>query len=442
MTPKVAIIGKPNVGKSTLFNKLCGRRLAITHDMPGITRDRKEYHAKIGKFHCVLIDTAGLETKKAELSKAMVAQTLAATEEADIILFMVDARYGVNEDDRTFAKQIRKLGKPILLIANKCEGKLVPDFNTLYKLGFGEPISVSAEHNLGFKELEAALVNAFKDIETKAVEVESNQSLKIAILGRPNAGKSTLFNKILGYDRVITSDIPGTTRDAINVTLEHEGRMIEIIDTAGLRKKQKVHENVEELSNAESINALRRAHVVALIVDASRALEKQDLSIAHVAVKEGKGVLLVINKWDLVTEKRAFKEEINYLLEKNLFEIQGVDTVYMSAKHDKDVSKLFKIAAKIEKRWSATISTGKLNSWLKGAAEAHIPPLAKNGRRIRIKYMTQTASRPPTFTLFCNIPEDLPDSYSRYLYNSLRQEFGLEGIPIRLKLKKIDNPYK
>lgn len=444
MTIKVAILGKPNVGKSTLFNKLCGRRLAITHDKPGVTRDRKEYKVTLGKQEFTLIDTAGLEKSKDVLSKSMVSQTLTAAREADLILFMVDARYGLDDDDKDFANQVRKFGKKIILLANKSEGKQNLDYKALYKLGFGDPIFIAAEHNLGFNNIGDAITLASKDIEPKATIEEENtetQALRLCIVGRPNVGKSTIFNKLLGFERVITSDISGTTRDAISHTLEVDGKTIELVDTAGLRKKARINEEVESLSSAETINAIRRSHVVAIAIDASQALEKQDLTIANVAINEGRAVVLIVNKYDLVENTKAFKEELDYLISRNMTDVVGIPIVYMSALKDKNLNHMFKAIFKAEKMWQSDISTNALNRWLKSATEAHIPPLSVMGRRIRLKYITQTGQRPPTFTIFANIPNDLPPSYTKYLVNSMRTAFDMFGTPIRVKYRKIDNPY-
>ncbi len=442
MTIKVAILGKPNVGKSTLFNKLCGRRLAITHDQPGVTRDRKEYKVTLDKQDFILIDTAGLEKSKELLSKSMVSQTLTAAKEADIILFMIDARYGLDDDDKDFANQVRKFGKKIILLANKSEGKQNLDYKALYKLGFGDPIFIAAEHKIGFDLIAKAVAEASKDIKIAAPKQEEEcHHLRFSLIGRPNVGKSTIFNKLLGFERVITSDISGTTRDAISHFLEVDGRPVELVDTAGLRRKGRVHEEVESLSTAETINAIRRSHVVAITLDASQAMEKQDLTIANVAIKEGRAVVLVINKYDLVTDKKTFKDELDYLISRNMTDVVGIPVVYMSALKDKNLNHLFKAIFKAEEIWQSDLSTNSLNRWLKAATDAHIPPLSHHGRRIRLKYMTQTGNRPPTFTIFANIPDDLPPSYTKYLMNSMREAFDMYGTPIRIKYRKIENPY-
>jgi GTPase len=442
MTIKVAILGKPNVGKSTLFNKLCGRRLAITHDKPGVTRDRKEFKAKIDKLEFMLIDTAGLEKSKNELSKSMVMQTLTAAREADIILFMVDARHGLDDDDRDFANQVRKFGKKIILLANKSEGKQNLDYKALYQLGFGDPIFIAAEHKIGFDKIGKAIEEASKDLVLKEeVENEDNQPLRLSLIGRPNVGKSTIFNKLLGFERVITSDVSGTTRDAISHNLIVDDRHIELIDTAGLRRKSRVNEEVESLSTAETINAIRRSHVVAIAIDASQALEKQDLTIANVAINEGRAVVLIVNKYDLVQNTKAFKEELDYMISRCMTDVVGIPVVYMSALKDKNLNHLFKAIFKAEKVWQTDLSTNSINRWLQAATDAHNPPISHNGRRIRLKYITQTGNRPPTFTIFANIPDDLPPSYTKYLVNSMRDAFKMQGTPIRVKYRKIDNPY-
>lgn len=471
MSIRISIVGKPNVGKSTMFNKLCGRRLAIVHDRPGVTRDTKAYPAKLGDLEFELIDTAGLEFTKEMLTGKMVEHTLKAAKASDLLLFMVDARNGIAPDDFEFANIIRKLGKKMLLVANKSEGRKSVLEKDLRRIGFGEPIFISAEHNLGFRELEMAISAQFAEevakvkAMKKAAQLEAEMNfevkpltnrekaheertkvreenwLKLAIIGRPNVGKSSLFNVILGQERSIVSDVSGTTRDAISDTLIIDGRKVELIDTAGLRRKSKIDDSVEILSTVESINALRRASVIAVVLDALMPLEKQDLSIAHMAIKEGKGIVLVINKSDLIKDKKAYTVALDEMLERNLFEIRGVPVVYVSALYNKNISEIFKQAFIVEERWKTEIKTAKLNQWLRYASGAHIPPIATNGRRIRLKYATQTATKPTTITVFANMPDQLPDSYSRYLYNSLREAFSLNGVPIRLKYKKNDNPY-
>ena len=309
----------------------------------------------------------------------------------------------------------------------------------LYKLGFGEPIFISAEHNLGFNELYIALNKAFKSLTKPEEALDnglSNKNLKLAILGRPNVGKSTLFNAILGFERSIVSDISGTTRDSISHIIQYKEHSIELVDTAGMRRKTRIDDKIEELLVVESINTLRRAHVVALVIDATQPLENQDLSIANLAIQEGKAMLLVVNKCDLIEDRKKFLNELQYLAEKTMTDIKGIPIILISATENYNIQAIFREALRVEKSWMKEISTGVLNNWLAREAERHIPPIASNGRRIRFKYIVQSATRPPTFTIFCNIPEKLPHSYTRYLDQSLRDNFGFFGVPIRIKYRK------
>lgn len=448
MKLKLAIIGKPNVGKSTLFNKLCGRRLAITHDLPGVTRDVKSYPAKIGKFEFELFDTAGLDMGKEALTKMATNASLNAAKAADIVLFVADARGDINDDDRKFADMVRKLDKQIVLILNKCEGKLNIDHKQLYRLGFGEPIMMSAEHKIGFGELEDKLksfIKPAKDALSSEEESElapvKDDSIKMSLIGRPNVGKSTLFNKLIGFERSIVSDVSGTTRDSITHFIEYKDTKIELIDTAGLRRKSRVNETIEELSTFESITSLRRSNVVLMVLDATIALEKQDLTILKLAIAEGKSIVIVVNKSDLINDLKLYIADLREFIDEHLFEIKGVEVVFISAKNDKKFNSIFASVTKTFEKWKKQVSTAKLNEWLKLATERHIPPLSSNGRRIRLKYATQTATRPPTFALFGNMVQDLPESYVRYLMNDLRESFDMHGTPLRFKLKKGDNPY-
>ncbi len=445
MSFTVAIIGKPNVGKSTLFNKLCGRRLAITDDRPGVTRDCKVNDATILDINFQVVDTAGLEKPISELSEKMVEKTMNAAGLADVIFFMVDARHGISGEDKEFARKTRKLNKKVILLANKSEGKKGIDLKDLYSLGFGDAIYISAEHNLGFSDLYYKL-KELEIIVPPAEEMtegdEEVRPLRLAIVGRPNVGKSTIFNCIIGHERSIVSDVSGTTRDAINEFLDIDGRQIELIDTAGMRKKANITDRVEGLSVGESINAMRRAHVVAIVIDAQQPLEKQDLSIARIAIEEGKALVLVINKCDLIVDRQAFSEELDYLIERNMFEVKGITPVYISAKNNKNIKGIFKAAQLAEEIWKKELSTSQLNQWLKKATANHTPPVIQGGRRMRLKYITQTGAKPPTFTIFCNSSVGLAESYNRYLYNSLREDFDLDGVPIRIRYRKNDNnPY-
>lgn len=448
MTLRIAIIGKPNVGKSTLFNKLCGKRLAITDDRPGVTRDVKTHRVELGTLSFDLMDTAGLEFGRgtSQLSEAMTDYSLQAAGSADIILFMVDARNGLTPEDLEFAKKVRRFGKKIILVANKAEGKKAVEFHELFKLGYGEAVYIAAEHRLGFEDLANALREAAKElaIDTDNIEEEQDNpsdSLKIAFIGRPNVGKSSIFNKMLGFERNLVSEVSGTTRDAISDYIEFEGRKIELIDTAGMRKKNKVIELLENLSTTESINALRRCHVVVLVIDATEVLDKQELRLLRLALEEGRGLVLVINKIDKVADFKSYQKELSDTIDIEIFGLDGVEVVYVSALNGRNINKILPAVVSVEQRWKKTVSTSKLNKWLEDATSAHIAPIATNGRRIRMKYATQTAIKPPTFTVFANMPSAVPESYTRYLIGSLRQNLGFMGVPVRIRYKKIDNPY-
>jgi GTP-binding protein len=436
---KVAIVGKPNVGKSTLFNKLCGKRIAIVDDMPGVTRDRKEFNARLGDLEFKLCDTAGWERTKSSLQQEMAKQGKLAIDDADLILFMLDAKNGITYEDLDFAKELRRCDKPILVLANKSEGEKSANESDIYALGIGEPVYISAAHKLGFEDLYQWISQ--NKPQNSTVEDEQQADIKICLAGRPNVGKSTLFNKLLGFERTVVSDVAGTTRDTITHYLDYQDKQIELIDTAGLRKRAKIKERVEDFSSGESITAIRRANVVVLVVDASQPLEKQDLSIASIAINEGKAVVLVINKCDLIKDKKYLREEIEYLIANNLFDLHGLPMIFTTAIHGRGIDSIMSEVISTHARWNRKLSTGELNKWLKEAIENHIPPLAQNGRRIRLKYITQTKQKPPTFTVFANIPEDLPDSYRRYLVNDMRNSLQLDGLPLRVNFKKNENPY-
>jgi GTP-binding protein len=443
MSFSVAIVGKPNVGKSSLFNRLCGKRLAIVDDRPGVTRDKKSFEANLFGLHFNFVDTAGWEGRDVNLLPQMMAkQSLKAASEADILFFMIDAKAGIGLDDIEFASLVRKLSKPVVLLVNKSDSNHRVDLKDLYSLGLGEPIFISVHTGAGFDDLYDRLQNMSKSIEVAEKEpVASRDALKICIVGRPNVGKSTLFNGMLQFERSIVASIAGTTRDAIGHYYQHKGTTIELIDTAGLRKRKNISDTVEGMAVGETVNAIRRSHVVILVIDATQPLEKQDLSIAHIAINEGKAVVLIINKMDLIDKREPFLDEIKYLVGKDLHELQGLPMLPICAIKHVDFNRLFDMALAAAERWRFQLNTGQLNKWLEKTVSAHIPPLAKNGKRIRLKYITQTGERPPTFTIFVNVPEELPGSYSKYLANSLRGEFDLGGIPIRIIYKKNKNPY-
>ncbi|MGD9827445.1 MAG: ribosome biogenesis GTPase Der [Hyphomicrobiaceae bacterium] len=444
MHPTVAIVGRPNVGKSTLYNRLLGRRSALVSDMPGLTRDRRMDEAEILGLTVRLIDTAGLEeADDASIAGRMRQQTEAAITEADLVLFVLDARQGVLPDDRVFADLVRRSGKPSILIANKCEGRAAePGIYEAFALGLGEPVAVSAEHGEGIAPLMRDIVAALAkdEAETKpGTHDEEERPLKLAIVGRPNAGKSTLVNALLGADRMITGPEPGLTRDAVSSDLEWDGRQIRIYDTAGLRRRARVKERAERLSVGDTLQAIRFAEVVVLVVDAECPMEHQDLSILELVVEEGRAVVVAINKWDLVEDKQQQLTAIRGEVER-ISEVKGVPLVTLSALSGRGLDKLMAAVLAAYERWNHRVSTPDLNRWLEEALGRHAPPAAR-GRRIKLRYMTQPNARPPTFVVFCSQPQALPKAYHRYLVNGLRATFDLAGVPIRLHLRKGKNPY-
>ncbi|MCB1546707.1 MAG: ribosome biogenesis GTPase Der [Hyphomicrobiaceae bacterium] len=444
MHPTVAIVGRPNVGKSTLYNRLLGRRSALVSDMPGLTRDRRMDEAEILGLTVRLIDTAGLEeADDASIAGRMRQQTEAAITEADLVLFVLDARQGVLPDDRVFADLVRRSGKPSILIANKCEGRAAePGIYEAFALGLGEPVAVSAEHGEGIAPLMRDIVAALAkdEAETKpGTDDEEERPLKLAIVGRPNAGKSTLVNALLGADRMITGPEPGLTRDAVSSDLEWDGRQIRIYDTAGLRRRARVKERAERLSVGDTLQAIRFAEVVVLVVDAECPMEHQDLSILELVVEEGRAVVVAINKWDLVEDKQQQLTAIRGEVER-ISEVKGVPLVTLSALSGRGLDKLMAAVLAAYERWNHRVSTPDLNRWLEEALGRHAPPAAR-GRRIKLRYMTQPNARPPTFVVFCSQPQALPKAYHRYLVNGLRATFDLAGVPIRLHLRKGKNPY-
>ncbi len=440
----IAIIGRPNVGKSTLFNRLIQKKKAIVHDTAGVTRDWKLEKASITTstrktIHFNVIDTAGLEKAKLEtMQELMMRQTDIAIEMADILLLTIDAHVGVTGEDRDWAKWARKKGKPIILVANKCERKDL-DLEGAYALGFGEPIAVSAEHGLGLDELSNELKKHLKDADTE--EEEEERVLQFTLLGRPNVGKSTIINKLLNTDRVIASPVSGTTRDSISVDWEYKNQKLKLIDTAGLRRKSNIHESLEQLSAYDTIGSIQYAHVILLVLDATDALEKQDLKLAELTISEGRALVVVINKWDLIREKKAYVEELEYRLKKYLNDVPDVPVVKISASKDADVTAVLDAALATYEIWNKRIPTGLLNRWLEGVLDHNPPPIVKN-TRIKIRYMTQAKARPPTFMLSTSKPKDLPDSYVKFLTNDLRKNFDMPGVPIRMMMRKKDNPYE
>ena len=470
MPPAIAIVGRPNVGKSTLFNRLTGRRTALVSDMPGLTRDRREGEGDIGGHEIRIIDTAGLEEAPAgSIAQRMRVQSETAITDADVVAFVFDARAGVTPTDKAFARIVRASGRPVVLVANKCEGRAGTEgFYEAYALGLGEPVAISAEHGEGLGELERELLAAIglkpvvtprrrRRSEEPEPEVEVDlagegeaeeadaaedpaKPIRVAIVGRPNAGKSTLVNTILGEERMITGPEPGLTRDSIASDVSWQGRDIKLFDTAGLRRKARIDELAEKLSASDAVRAIRFAEVAVLLIDPERAFEQQDLTIGNMIIEEGRALVIAINKWDLVEDKAAVLKDLRETVAEKFADAAGVTVITISAASGRGVDKLMNAILEAHAVWSRRISTADINRWLQVAVSRHAPPQSK-GRRIRIRFMTQPSSRPPTFVAFCSQPGGIPESYLRYLTNSLRDAFGLPGTPIRINLRKGANPY-
>jgi GTP-binding protein len=453
MSFTIAIVGRPNVGKSTLFNRLIGRRLALVDDLPGVTRDRREGDAKLGDLEFKAIDTAGLEdAERDSLSARMQAQTAAAIEQADAVLFVVDARAGVTPADRAFADLVRRSGKPAIVVANKSEGRAGADGALeAYALGLGDPVAISAEHGEGladlFDALRAALPEATAELEAAEREDEDaaaaepeQQPIRIAIAGRPNTGKSTLINRLLGEERLLTGPEAGITRDAIAVDLTWQGQDFRIHDTAGMRRRSRIEEKLEKLSVADTLNAIRFAEVVIVLIDAQAPFEEQDTRIADLVEREGRAIVIAINKWDTVEAEAGALSRLRASVDRMLPQIKGVPVVVLSAKTGNGLDKLMEAVMKAHAVWNRRLPTAALNRFLGEAISANPPP-AISGRRFRLDYITQPKSRPPTFVLFCARAEALPETYRRYLINGLRENFALPGTPIRLALRAKANPF-
>lgn len=454
MAVKVALVGRPNVGKSTLFNRLVGKRLALVDDQPGVTRDRREGLARLGDLDFLAIDTPGLEDAPVEaLEGRMRQQTEVAIGEAAVCLFIIDAKAGVTPLDKSFAGLLRAGGKPVILVANKVDARQAETgFYDAYSLGLGEPVGLSAEHGEGMSDLYHAL-EPFLSVEADPGddandEIEWDDPLKplrVAIIGRPNAGKSTLVNRLIGEDRMLTGPEAGITRDAIGVEWTWEGPdrawPVKLYDTAGMRKRAKVQEKLEKLSVADSIRAIVFAEVCVLMFDALTPLEKQELTLADLCVREGRALVLVANKWDLVVDRDEAFRDIRERVTRLLPQAPGVPIVRLSARSGLGVNGLMPAVTRVYRDWNARVKTPDLNDWLHDVTSRHPPP-AVSGRRIKFRYIAQTKTRPPTFVAQCSRAEDVPMSYKRYLINSIRESFDIPAVPIRLILKKQDNPYE
>ncbi len=439
--PVVVIAGRPNVGKSTLFNRLAGRRFALVSDISGVTRDRKEAEAMLRGRRVTLVDTAGLEEAAPEtLAGRMRASSASAVAGADLVLFVIDARAGVMPEDEHFAAWLRRQDRPVLVVVNKAEGRAGSNAALeAYSLGLGEPVAVSAEHGEGLADLMGEIADRLPPDAVEAAEAE--RPLKLAIIGRPNAGKSTLLNRLLGEERMITGPEPGLTRDAVAVRLtDADGTQIELVDTAGIRRRARVEQALEKLSVSAAIEALKMAEVVVLTVDATEGLHEQDLQIARLVEREGRACVVALTKWDAVADRNAARRGVSDRLQTSLAQLKGIAVVTLSALTGQGMDKLLPAVRAAHASWDKRVSTGALNRWLESALERHQPPLV-NGKRLKLRYMTQAKARPPTFIVFGSRAEKTPEDYQRYLVNGLREAFEFPGTPIRLQFRGTENPY-
>ena len=461
MSLTIAILGRPNVGKSTLFNRLAGKRLAIVNDTPGVTRDRRLAQGRVGDLDIEIIDTAGFEDIHDDsLEARMREQTDRAVEDADVALFLIDARAGITPLDNHFAQWIRTQEIPVILVANKCEGKAGElGLYESYGLGLGDPLPFSAEHGEGMAGLFQALlpfaeqtgatepigkqdekISEDYDPDSEVEDEDFSGPIQMVIVGRPNVGKSTLVNRLIGEDRLLTGPEAGITRDSIAVEWNQDGRSLKLIDTAGLRRKAKVRDKVESLSAMGSYRAIQYAQIVVLVLDGQFILEKQDLTIARQVIEEGRVLIIAINKWDAVKDHKQARQNLNDRLQTSLPQVRGIPIVTLSALTGKATDKLIPTAFETFEIWNRRVPTGRLNQWLEMMTERHPPPMA-SGRRIRLRYMTQAKTRPPTFVVFSSKGTALPEAYRRYLINGIREDFDIPGVPIRLLVRKGNNPY-
>ena len=449
MSFTIAIIGRPNVGKSTLFNRLVGQKLALVDDLPGVTRDRREGEARLYDLAFTIIDTAGLdEGAKGSLTARMQEQTEAAIAQADALMFVIDARMGLTPNDRAFADFARRANKPVVLVANKAEGKHgeVGAMES-YALGLGDPVQISAEHGEGMGELYDALAKLMpepleedEDEAPLSEEEAAKRPIRVAVVGRPNAGKSTLINQLLGEERLLTSPEAGTTRDSIAVEIDWQGRKFRVFDTAGLRRRSRIEEKLEKLSVADALRAVRFAEVVVLMMDAQNRFEEQDLRIADLVEREGRALVLAVNKWDLVERKPNLISGLRTDADHWLPQVKGAPLVAVSGLTGEGIDRLMTAIQQAYAVWNRRVPTAALNRWFEHAISANPPP-SVSGRRLKLNYITQNKARPPSFVLFCSRADAIPQSYLRYLVNSMREAFELPGTPVRITLREKANPF-
>jgi GTP-binding protein len=445
--PTVAIVGRPNVGKSTLFNRLVGKRLALVDDRPGVTRDRREGEANLLGLEFRVIDTAGFEDEDPQtLPGRMRKQTEAAVREADAALFLVDAREGLTPLDEEIGRWLRVETTPVIVVANKAEGRAAESgIFEAFRLGLGEPLAVSAEHGEGVADLFEALRPHVEHEHLEREDDEGAAPLKLAIVGRPNAGKSTLVNRMIGEERMITGPEAGITRDSISLDWEWpspsgEVHRVQLVDTAGLRKRAKIDDKLERLSAADTKRSIDYAEVVVLLLDATRGLESQDLRIAAQVIDEGRGLIIALNKWDVAEHASSLFNGVKAALAEGLAQVRDVPLLTISGKTGKGIDTLLEVALELREAWSKRVPTGELNRWFEAAIDTNPPPAPK-GKRIKLRYITQVTTRPPTFVVFGNRTDELPESYRRYLVNALRRDLGLGAIPLRLNFRGRTNPF-